>query len=214
MERLNKEKELVGIYLSAHPLDEYWIVLNYVCNTGVAELADRDELKGREILMGGIVTGFREGMTKMGKPYGILKLEDFTGSGEIPLFGNDYIEFSKYCKDGLVLLINASVQPRRWNENELDFKIGMIQTLDIKESDKLVEKIRITLPIHDLDEPLINELSVLIKNNPGNSLLYFKVMDGEHNVSLDLFSQNVRFRITRELVDFLRENENVDFKIN
>ncbi len=55
--------------------------------------------------MGGIVTGFREGMTKMGKPYGILKLEDFTGSGEIPLFGNDYIEFSKYCKDGLVLLI-------------------------------------------------------------------------------------------------------------
>ncbi len=214
LERLNKEKELVGIYLSAHPLDEYWIVLNYVCNTGVAELADRDELKGREILMGGIVTGFREGMTKMGKPYGILKLEDFTGSGEIPLFGNDYIEFSKYCKDGLVLLINASVQPRRWNENELDFKIGMIQTLDIKESDKLVEKIRITLPIHDLDEPLINELSVLIKNNPGNSLLYFKVMDGEHNVSLDLFSQNVRFRITRELVDFLRENENVDFKIN
>ena len=214
MERLNKEKELVGIYLSAHPLDEYWIVLNYVCNTGVAELADRDELKGREILMGGIVTGFREGMTKMGKPYGILKLEDFTGNGEIPLFGNDYIEFSKYCKDGLVLLINASVQPRRWNENELDFKIGMIQTLDIKESDKLVEKIRITLPIHDLDEPLINELSVLIKNNPGNSLLYFKVMDGEHNVSLDLFSQNVRFRITRELVDFLRENENVDFKIN
>ena len=111
-------------------------------------------------------------------------------------------------------IINASVQPRRWNENELDFKIGMIQTLDIKESDKLVEKIRITLPIHDLDEPLINELSVLIKNNPGNSLLYFKVMDGEHNVSLDLFSQNVRFRITRELVDFLRENENVDFKIN
>jgi DNA polymerase-3 subunit alpha len=164
--------------------------------------------------MGGIVTGFREGMTKMGKPYGILKLEDFTGSGEIPLFGNDYIEFSKYCKVGFTLLINASVQPRRWNENELDFKIGMIQTLDIKESDKLVEKIRITLPIHDLDEPLINELSVLIKNNPGNSLLYFKVMDGEHNVSLDLFSQNVRFRITRELVDFLRENENVDFKIN
>ena len=214
LERLNKEKELVGIYLSAHPLDQYWIVLNYVCNTGVAELADREELKGREILMGGIVTGFREGMTKMGKPYGILKLEDFTGNGEIPLFGNDYIEFSKYCKDGLVLLINASVQPRRWNENELDFKIGMIQTLDIKESDKLVEKIRITLPIHDLDEPLINELSVLIKNNPGNSLLYFKVMDGEHNVSLDLFSQNVRFRITRELVDFLRENENVDFKIN
>lgn len=213
LERLNKEKDLVGIYLSAHPLDEYWIVLNYVCNTGVAELTDRDALKGREILIGGIVTAFREGMTKMGKPYGILKLEDFTGSGEIALFGNDYIEFSKYCKIGLTLLINASVQPRKWNENELDFKVGMIRMLN-EEKDKLIEKIRITLPIHDLDEPLINELSVLIKNNPGNSLLYFKVMDGEHNVSLNLFSQNVRFRVTRELVDFLAENENVDFKIN
>ena len=78
----------------------------------------------------------------------------------------------------------------------------------------LIEKISITVPIHDLDEPTINELSVLIKNNPGHSLLYFKVVDGEHNISLNLFSQNIRLNVTRELVDFLQENENIDFKIN
>ena len=82
------------------------------------------------------------------------------------------------------------------------------------EKDKLIEKISITVPIHDLDEPTINELSVLIKNNPGHSLLYFKVVDGEHNISLNLFSQNIRLNVTRELVDFLQENENIDFKIN
>lgn len=213
LERLNKEKELVGIYLSAHPLDEYRIILKYVCNTGMVELNERETLQGREILLGGIVTGFREGMTKNGKPYGILKIEDFTGSGEIPLFGQDYIEYSKYGKIGMYLLITARVEPSRWDPNKLDFKIGTVNLLQ-DEKDKLIEKISITVPIHDLDEPTINELSVLIKNNPGHSLLYFKVVDGEHNISLNLFSQNIRLNVTRELVDFLQENENIDFKIN
>lgn len=213
LEKLNKEKELVGIYLSAHPLDEYRIILTYVCNTGVAELADRESLKGRELLLGGIVTGFREGMTKMGKPYGILKLEDFTGSGEIALFGNDYIDYSKYGKPGMYLLITARVEPRRWKENELDLRIGSVRLLQ-DEKDRLIEKISITVPIHDLDEPTINELSVLIKNNPGQSLLYFRVVDGEHNVSLNLFSQNIRLNVTHDLVSFLQENETIDFKIN
>lgn len=213
LERLNKEKELVGIYLSAHPLDEYRIILTYVCNTGMAEIADREALRGREMLLGGIVTGFREGMTKMGKPYGILKVEDFTGSGEIALFGNDYIEYGKYGKPGMYLLITARVEPRRWKEDELDFRIASIRLLQ-DEKDNLIEKISITVPIHDLDEPTINELSVLIKNNPGHSLLYFKVVDGEHNISLNLFSQNIRLNVTRELVEFLQENENIDFKIN
>lgn len=213
LERLNKEKELVGIYLSAHPLDEYRIILTYVCNTGTIELADRESLKGREILMGGIVTNFREGMTKTGKPYGIVKIEDFTGSAEIALFGNDYIEYSKYCKNGMYLLITARVEPRRWKEDELDLRIGSIRLLQ-DEKDKMIEKISITVPIHDLDEPTINELSVLIKNNPGHSLLYFKVVDGEHNISLNLFSQNIRLTVSRDLVDFLKENENIDFKIN
>ena len=213
LERLNKEKELVGIYLSAHPLDEYRIILKYVCNTGMVELNERETLQGREVLLGGIVTGFREGMTKNGKPYGILKIEDFTGSGEIPLFGQDYIEYSKYGKIGMYLLITARVEPSRWDPNKLDFKIGTVNLLQ-DEKDKLIEKISITVPIHDLDEPTINELSVLIKNNPGHSLLYFKVVDGEHNISLNLFSQNIRLNVTRELVDFLQENENIDFKIN
>lgn len=213
LERLNKEKELVGIYLSAHPLDDYRIILTYACNTGMVELADKESLKGRELLMGGIVTGFREGTTKMGKPYGILKIEDFTGSGEIALFGNDYIEYSKYGRLGMYLLFNATIQPRKWNENEFDFKIGSVRLLqDVK--DALIEKITISLSIHSLDETTVSELSAFIKNNPGQTMLYFKVIDGEHNVSLNLFSQSKRLTVTRELVDYLMENDSIDFKIN
>lgn len=213
LERLNKEKELVGIYLSAHPLDDYRIILTYVCNTGMVEIADKEALKGREILMGGIVTAFREGTTKMGKPYGILKIEDFTGSGEIALFGNDYIEYGKYGKLGMYLLISATIQPRKWNENELDLRIGQIRLLqDAKDS--LIDKITISLSVHELDEPTINELSTFVKNNPGQTMLYFKVVDREHNVSLNLFSQTKRLSVTREFVDFLTANDSMDFKIN
>ena len=213
LERLNREKELVGIYLSAHPLDEYRIILQYVCNTGTAELNDRETLQGREILMGGIVTGFREGTTKTGKPFGILKLEDFTGSGEIALFGQDYIDYGRYGKPGMYLLINARVEPGRWDPKKLDFKIGSIRLLQ-DEKEKLIEKISITVPIHGLDEQTISELSALIKKHPGNSLLYFKVVDGEHNITLNLFAPKTKIQVTRDLVEYLVENEYIDFKIN
>ena len=213
LERLNKEKELVGIYLSANPLDEYRIILQYVCNTGTVELNDRETLQGREILLGGIVTGFREGMTKTGKPFGILKLEDFSGSGEIALFGQDYIDYGRYGKIGMYLLVAARVEPGRWDPKKLDFKIGSIRLLQ-DEKDKLIEKISIMVPIHGLDDPTIGELSALIKKHPGNSLLYFKVVDAEHNITLNLFAPKTKIQVTRDLVDYLAGNENIDFKIN
>jgi len=213
LERLNKEKDLIGIYLSAHPLDEYRVILTHVCNTEVVELNDRENLKGRELLIGGIITTCREGLTKNAKPYSIIKLEDFSGSGEIALFGNDYIEYNKYCRVGMYLLISGRIEPRQYNESQLDLRISSIRLLQ-DEKDKLIEKITITLPIHDLNEPLINELSVLIKRFPGNALLHFNVVDGERNVKLNFFSKNIRMEVTEELVNFLKENESLDFKIN
>ncbi|MDR1919342.1 MAG: DNA polymerase III subunit alpha [Tannerellaceae bacterium] len=213
LERLNKEKELIGIYLSAHPLDEYRIILTHVCNTGVVELNERDVLQGRELLIGGIVTEAREGMTKKGNPYGVMKIEDYTGNAEIALFGNDYVDYSKYFKVGMYLLIRARVESHRWKEGEVDLRVNSIRLLQ-EEKDKMIEKISISVPIHALDEPTINELSALIKNQPGQSLLYFKVTDGEYNVNLNLFSQNVRLNVTRELIAFLEDNEFIEFKIN
>ncbi|GHT32303.1 DNA-directed DNA polymerase [Bacteroidia bacterium] len=215
LERLNKEKELVGIYLSAHPLDEYRIILEYACNTGAVELNELEALKNPEggLFFGGIVTEAREGMTKNGKPYGVMKIEDFTGSSEIALFGKDYIDFSKFFKIGMYLLIRGRVEPRQWKPGTFELRISSISLMQ-DEKDKLIEKINISVPIHELDEPTIAELSVLIKKNPGPSLLYFKVVDGENNVSLNLMSQNVRLSVSRDLIDFLQENEHIDFTIN
>jgi DNA polymerase-3 subunit alpha len=211
--RLNKEKELIGIYLSAHPLDEYRIILNYVCNAGVVELNELDNLRGRELLVGGIVAEVREGMTKKGSPYGVMKIEDYTGNAEIALFGNDYVDYSKYFKVGMYLLIRARVESHRWKEGEMDLRINSIRLLQ-EEKDKMIEKISISILIDKLDEQAISELSALIKNNPGQSLLYFRVTDGEHNVTLNLFSQNIRLNVTQTLIEFLQGHECIDFKIN
>lgn len=213
LERLNKEKDLIGIYLSAHPLDEYRIILTYVCNTGMVEIADKESLKGKELLLGGIVTDVREGITRNGKPFMIVKMEDFTGSGEMPLFGNDYIEYSKYCKPGMYLLLKAAVTPRQWKESDLDFKIKSIQLLqDVK--DDLIDKINITMPISEINEQAINEISVFVKNNPGKTQLYFRIIDGENHVTLNLMSRSIKLNVTQGFIDFLNETENFDFTIN
>lgn len=213
LERLNKERELIGIYLSAHPLDEYAIALKYGCNVGMADIEDKEALRNKEVTFGGLVCGVREGITKNGKPYMIIKIEDFTGSGEIPLFGDDYINFSKYGRPGLYVYVKGRVQGRRFNENQLELKIVSIQLLpDVK--DQVIEKITITLPLHEMNMQMIEELSTLTKNNVGNSLLYFEIVDGERNMKVELFARGLKINIRKELIDFLEENENIVFKVN
>jgi len=214
IERLNKEKDLVGIYLSSHPLDDYYLILNYICNTGLANLeAEKDKgFTKKELIIGGIVTSFKQGSTKTGAPYGVLKIEDFTGSGEIPLFGKDYIEFSKYGIPNMYLLIKGKFQPRQFKESILDFKISSIRPLsEIKDS--LVGKITIALPLHQLDEKIITELSSMIKSNPGNCTFYFKIEDMEKQLSVSLYAEAQKYAIDKKMIRFLEDNQ-IKFSIN
>jgi DNA polymerase-3 subunit alpha len=213
LEILNREKELVGIYLSAHPLDDYRIILEYVCNTKAAELNDLENLQGREIMIGGLVTEARESATKKGTPFGTMKIEDFSGSAEITLFGNEYVNLASHFRIGRYLIIRGRVEPHRWREGDVELRVTSISLLQ-DEMGKLIEKISIALPINALDEKIINELSAMIKSHPGSSQLYFRVVDGEENVSVNFFAQDIRISITIELIEFLEETEGIDFKIN
>lgn len=213
LERLNKERELIGIYLSAHPLDEYEFILKYVCNADTVRLQDLDELKGKDITFGGIITAVREGQTKRGSPYTIFKIEDYVGSYEIALFSEDSVNFGRYARIGLSVYIEAKVQPRRYRENELEVKINTINLLsEVKE--KLVSKITLQIPLSKLNDTTVTELSALMKNNSGNSLLYFQIIGEERHMNIQLFSRPTRIRVNKYLVDMLRDDLNIDFKIN
>ena len=213
LERLNRERDLVGIYLSAHPLDEYTIVLDHVCNTRMAELEDKSALVGREITMGGIVTSVRRGISKNGNPYGIAKIEDYSGSAELPFFGNDWVTFQGYLGEGTFLFIKARCQPKQWRPEELDIKITSMELLpDVKE--KLVEKITILVPLSVLNSAMVAELSSLTKDHPGNTELYFKVTDREEKRHVDLISRPVKLSVGKELISYLKERPELEFRIN
>ena len=213
IERLNKEKELVGIYLSSHPLDDYYMILKYVCNT---ELKDLEEQKysnpEKELIIGGIVTSFKTGTAKNGNTYGVFRLEDFTGNAEIPLFGKDFTEYNRFGFPNMYLLIRGRYQPRQYNQGILDFKISSVEQLsDLK--DRLIKKITLTIPISELNETLITEIASIIKNKPGNTSIYFRIEDFEKQLSLSLYPDNQKFKIDKSLIHFL-EKQSIQFRIN
>ncbi len=211
--RLNKERELVGIYLSAHPLDEYVIILDNVCNTRMAEMEDKTTLVGREITMGGIVTSVRKGVGKTGNPYGIVKIEDYSGSAEFPFFGEDWITYQGYMDEGMFLYMKARCQPKKWRQDELEVKITSVELLP-KVKEELVEKITIDIPLDALDSELITELSTLISDCPGKTELYFRLIDIEENMNVDMIARPVKMSVSKELVAFLKESPVLDFHIN
>lgn len=213
MERLNKERELIGIYLSAHPLDDYEFILKYVCSADTLKLQDLDALNGRDITFGGMVTVVREGQTKRGSPYTIFKIEDYYGSFEIALFSEDSVNFSKYARIGLALYIQAKVQPKRFRPDELEVKISSINLLS-EMKDKLVNKITLQIPLTELDDTIVTELSALVKNNYGNSLLYFNIIGEESHMNIQLFSRSTKIQVNKRFIDYLKDNLLIDFKIN
>ena len=213
LERLNKERELVGIYLSAHPLDDFQIILEQVCNTTMKELEDVPSLATREITMGGMVTSLRTGNSKNGNPYGIVKIEDYSGTAEIPFFGQDWVNYQGYLGERTFLYMKARCQPKRFKPEELELKITSIELLpDVK--DQLLEKLTITVPLDALEKTMVMELSELTQKSPGKTELYFNIVDSGTKQTLGLKSTNTKISVSRELISFINQHEELEFRIN
>jgi DNA polymerase III subunit alpha len=229
LEKLNKERDLIGMYLSAHPLDEFEFEINHICNTTTVDLKDLAALQGKVLRIGGMVTNFRHGTSKAGNPYGIFTLEDYAGAFEFPLFGNNYIEFGKYMIKDLYLFITAIVQEKGadWKykkhmptENdapkELELKIQKIEVFnDVK--DKLIDTLTLTIPVDQIDDSLAEELTDMVLKNKGNVNLYINIVDDFAAGRIKLFSRQNRMRITRDVYKTLRRAKDqgvLDFKVN
>ena len=216
IERLNKERDLVGIYLSAHPLDEYKIVLDNMCNTRCIELSDVDKLSDREtVILGGIVTAVRTGFTRTGKPFGIVTLEDFEGSGELAIFGEDWGSRSGFFTVGSSVYVTGKVMPRyQHNENSpKDLKVTGVEYLQTIK-DKAVDRITISMTTDLLDDEIVTELSQLVQEYPGKTKLFFQLHDslGKHHVLLR--SKNSSIDVRHQLIDYIERTKALDYKIN
>ena len=216
IERLNKERELVGIYLSAHPLDEYKIVLDNLCNTRCQELADVAKLSDREdVILGGIVTAVRTGFTKNGKPYGIVTLEDFEGSGEMALFGEDWGDKSGFFTIGASVYVTAKLKPRfSYNpDGPKDLKITGVEFLQTVK-DKAIDRITISMSADMLDDQIVAELAELIAENPGNTSLFVQLHDAAGKKHVLLRSTTKNIDVKSSLIHFIEQTPALDYKIN
>ena len=212
LDRLNKERELVGIYLSAHPLDEYAVILKKVCNVSMADLNNLAPLQNMDLTMGGIVTGLREGQSKKGNPYAFAKVEDYSGSYEFAFFGKDWIERKTYFNIGMFLYMKGKCQPKQWRQDEFEVKVNTIELLpEIK--DKVIEKLTITAPLSAIDEEIIEEFSALVQENPGNAELTFYVQD-EEGQHVTLTSKKWRVSVQKNIVAYLDDKPFLSYKIN
>jgi len=213
MERLDKEREYIGIYLSEHPLDTFKLEIDSYCNASIAELSDIHLLQGKDIRVAGIVKSVQHATTKNGKPYGSFEIEDYAGTYRIMLFGNDYIKFKNYLTKNYALLLVGKADHRFGNpNNDLEFKLKSIEMLS-EMKDKMLKTLAIKIPITKISDTVIAELDEVMSSFSGNKELEFLIYDPESKVHVKMFSRKHKVNITEELLAILDKNESIIYKV-
>lgn len=216
IDRLNKEKELVGIYLSAHPLDDYSLILHKMCNTLCKDVVkdNYEELAGREeITFGGIVTHVNQRFNKQGKPFGIVTIEDFEGPGEIALFGEDWGKWSGMLTENCSVYITGKCDKRYATSNNFYFNINSIEYLQTVKSER-VSRFTINVNGNDIDTAMVNDILTTMGDKPGKTELYFNIKDDENNTNILLKSSVRPIEVSKELVNYVDQNDKLSYSVN
>lgn len=220
MELLKRERELVGIYLSAHPLDDYAVVLNHMCNLHCPQIGREMDKKAfasiEELTFGGIVTSVSQRWTKNNKPFGIVTIEDFEGQGELALFGEDWTKWQSMLQEEYHIYITAQcVQRFRNNPDAYDMVIKKIEFLsDVKE--KSIEKFTVYMDSTMFNDAQLTDLETTLKNSTGNVPLYINIHDAKNNTNVQLYSRNITVDVNKKLLTSLDEmaEQGVRYGIN
>ncbi len=214
IERLNKERDLVGIYLSAHPLDEYRIILQHMCNTKCSEVADKEQLmKKEQVLLGGIVTAVKAKLTKRGDPCGIVTIEDFDSSGELALFGKDWAEWQTMLQEGCSVFIKAKCQKKFESSTFIDFHIDDVQYLSAVKQ-KPIDRLLVSLDESILSDTLVSDLGSMLKESPGKTPLYIQLRRTGDQRPMVLRSKSVEVNVSSELLAFFDQYEGMSYQLN
>lgn len=214
IERLKLERDYVGIFLSAHPLDEYKVILDNLCNAKCNEISDVATLEGRdEVAIGGIVTGVKNKYTKTGKPCGIVTIEDFNGPGELALFGEEWGRWSGMLRENNTIFIKARRQQRFRDSNLYDLRIQSIEFLQTMK-EKGIEQITIIAQVGLLSEQNVRDLDEILSENQGATNLFVQLIDSAGKSALRLESQSRKVDVTGKLISFIESEPAFSYTIN
>ena len=227
IEKLNRERDLVGIYLSAHPLDEFSVVMECLCNTKCSEIgreADMDTISKREtITVGGIVTNVREMFTKRGTPMGVVTIEDFDGSGEQAFFDKQWAQYKGMFTIGSSIFMRMKCEERYRGTGQYSLNVYSVEFMrDV--ADKYMSELTIHIDLsafestksEDSEEGtkptnsnnMLADLATIIKEAPGTTQLHFSIRDTRiSSQPIEMTSHSSGVKINRRLIDFIKSND-------
>src|SRR5690606_22764156 len=209
IEKLNLEKEVVGIYISGHPLDNFRFELESFSNAQCSVLTDLEKLEGNELKLGGIVSHVDHRTTKTGKPFGRFSLEDYSGSYTFTLFGEDYLKHRTYMNIGWILFIAGAALRSPWGQHILEVKIRPIDLLNAGGT-KRSRGVQVKLSVADITPELIGKIETVCAEFKGDVPLYLKLSDASENISLDLLSRRFRVSPVNEMVKKMKKVADMD----
>jgi DNA polymerase III subunit alpha len=204
IEKLHFEKEVVGVYISGHPLDNFKFEMETFCNTPVASLPELDGNEGKECKLGGIVASVEHRMTKTGRPFGKLFVEDYSGKSEIVLWSDDYLKFKSFLMPGLFLFIEGNIVRKSWGEQNLEFKIRSIDLLN-ELVNKKVAGLALRVTVQDITSQFVDSLDKLCKKNIGNSSLKMFLADKFEPIQTEVLSRSSRIKPSNQLINELKK---------
>ena len=212
LDLLAREKQVVGIYISGHPLDDYSFEIKHNCNHSIEKFENLEPLKNRDLSFAGIISEVTNRIDKKGNPFGIVTIEDFTDSKQFMLFSEDYMKFKLMLVQGAFVYVRARVQPKRWGD-ELEIKLTAINLLsDVLE--KLTKCISLRVNLFDIDESFSTNFKNILEEHKGTHQLKLNIIDPDENVSLELLSRTHKVKISKQLIQDIGTLIDVQYKLN
>ena len=216
LEKLRIEKDILGLYVSGHPLDKYSFEIENICNTNFKKIKNNDVNGKSTLFVAGIVTSVEHKISKNGKPYGNVIIEDFSDSYNFIFFSDDYVKFKNFFEEGWFLFLNGKMKNKWNNPNELEFKVDNISLLS-KTRENHIKELHIKMDIESIDSNLINELNDNFDNaKDGNCHLKVTVVSRNNgkNISVDMISRNKKFHLDDNIIETLKSRSELEFLIN
>ncbi len=217
IEKLNFEKEVTGMYMSGHPLDDFKFELTHY---GISKMSDYMDVKNAladtkppssTFRLAGLVTDGQHRLTKTGKNFGILHVEDFSGKADFALFGEDYVKYSNYLDKGTIVMIEGSFKTR-YNGESYEFKISKLHLLETAKP-TLTKEVKIELLPDSVTENLIDFVDSNVKNNPGKTTLKFLIKDTVDNLKITLYTLEKSFTMNDDMAVYLNSRNDVNVSV-
>ncbi|HCR55267.1 MAG TPA: DNA polymerase III subunit alpha [Cytophagales bacterium] len=212
IEKLHFEKEVVGVYISGHPLDNFKFEIDAFCNTPLSQLAELNGNEGRETKVGGIVASVEHRLTKTGKPFGKLVLEDYSGRFEFMMWSEDYLKYKSFLMPGLFLFVEGNIVRKTWGDQSLEFKIrniDLLNELGLKRTKGLQLKMDTSAISHDL----IGQIEAVCTEFSGDCPLFLKIKDDRENINLELLSRKYRVKPVNDMVTKIKKIPDLEVEV-